>query len=158
MIALKRAAAADIPALWALRTAAVRQSCASHYSAHQIALWSAAPPPPGYQALAAGGGAVLAEREGALLGYAMLNRGQAEVDAVFVDPACAGQGVGKMLLGALERMAAAHGLRRLGLFASLNAVAFYRAAGFVAVRDERYAHPSGIELDCVYMEKDLPSV
>ena len=46
-------------------------------------------------------------------------------------------------------------MARLHLSASLNAVPFYRAAGFVALREEAYAHPSGISLASVAMEKVL---
>lgn len=154
-IALRRAGAADIAALWALRTRAVRSGCAAHYPARTVELWSATPVPPAYAGLVAAGGAVLAESARGLLGYAILERGGGEVDAVFVDPDCAGLGVGKLLLRALEEMAGADGTGRLHLYASLNAVAFYRAAGFVALRAARYPHPSGVELDCVYMEKTL---
>ncbi|MDC8759149.1 GNAT family N-acetyltransferase [Janthinobacterium fluminis] len=154
-ITLKAAAAADIPALWALRTDAVRRSCASYYAPGIIAVWSAAPLPPVYAALVAGGGAVMAESAGELQGYAILDRGNGEVGAVFVAPDSGGRGVGKILLGALERMARADRRARLHLYASLNAVGFYRAAGFVPLREAQYAHPSGIALDCVYMEKAL---
>ena len=75
--------------------------------------------------------------------------------AVFVDPARVGLGIGKRLLAALEQLARRRGIVRLHLFASLNAVPFYRAAGYVALREEAYAHPSGISLASVAMEKVL---
>ena len=70
-------------------------------------------------------------------------------------PARAGLGIGKRLLAALEQLARGRGIARLHLSASLNAVPFYRAAGFVALREEAYAHPSGISLASVAMEKQL---
>lgn len=48
-----------------------------------------------------------------------------------------------------------HGLRRLFLSASLNAVPFYQPAGYVALRRETYPHRSGLQLESVYMEKEL---
>jgi len=60
------------------------------------------------------------------------------------------------LLQGIEALALQHAFRRLYLFASLNAVAFYQAAGFIAIRDEEYVHPSGISLRSLYMEKVLP--
>lgn len=149
----RTATRADIAPMWDLRTRAVRQSCASHYPADVIATWSASPAPAGYTALIDQGGAVLALENGQLLGYAIANLETGEIDAVFVDPAAAGRGLGKQLLGACEDLATARGFGVLFVYASLNAVPFYQAAGFRFVRDERYAHPSGISLACVYMEK-----
>ena len=155
MIELRPALPLDIDALWALRTVAVRISCATHYSAEQVAIWSASPVPAGYADLLAAGGGIVAVRDGVIAGYAMLDLDKHEVDAVFVDPARAGLGIGKRLLAALEPLARGRGIVRLHLSASLNAVPFYRAAGFVALREEAYAHPSGISLASVAMEKVL---
>lgn len=157
MLTLRAAMLADIEAMWALRTRAVRHSCAAHYAPEVIGPWSAAPLPGSYPGLVDSGGAVIAQEQGAMLGYAIVDLPAGEVDAVFVDPAAGGRGTGKMLLAALERMAGEHGCTRLHLSASLNAVAFYRAAGFTVLGSAVYAHPSGVALDCVEMEKPLAS-
>lgn len=154
-ITLRPALPVDSDALWALRTVAVRVSCATHYAPEQIAVWTAAPVPPAYAAMLAAGGGIVAMQDDAITGYAMLDANKQEVDAVFVDPACAGLGIGKRLLAALELLARQRGIVRLHLSASLNAVPFYAAAGFVALREEAYAHPSGISLASVAMEKAL---
>ncbi len=155
---LRAATAADINAMWALRTRAIIHSCPDHYPPDVIAPWSAAPVPRSYPALVQSGGAVIAEEQGAMLGYAILDLATGEVDAVFVDPAAGKLGIGKTMLAALERMAIGRGCTRMYLSASLNAVAFYRAAGLVALRNAVYAHPSGVALDCVDMEKCLTGV
>lgn len=154
-VTLRPALPLDIAALWALRTVAVRVSCATHYEPEQIAAWTASPVPPSYVAMLADGGGIVAMHGAAIAGYAMLDAEKQEVDAVFVDPAQAGLGTGKRLLAALEQLARQRGIGRLRLSASLNAVPFYRAAGFVALREEAYAHPSGISLASVAMEKEL---
>ena len=154
-ITLRPALPDDIVALWALRTVAVRVSCATHYAPEQIAVWTASTVPPAYAAMLAAGGGIVAMQDNAMTGYAMLDANKQEVDAVFVDPACAGLGIGKRLLAALELLARQRGIVRLHLSASLNAVPFYAAAGFVALREEAYAHPSGISLASVAMEKAL---
>lgn len=154
-ITLRPALPADIATLWTLRTVAVRVSCATHYAPEQIAVWTASPVPDAYAAMLADGGGIVAMQDDAVAGYAMLDVHQHEVDAVFVDPARAGLGIGKRLLAALEQLARGRGIGRLHLSASLNAVPFYGAAGFVALREEAYAHPSGISLASVAMEKVL---
>ncbi|MDO8051236.1 GNAT family N-acetyltransferase [Janthinobacterium sp. SUN211] len=154
-ITLRPALDSDIGALWALRAVAVRVSCATHYAPEQITAWTATPVPRAYAAMLAAGGGVVAMQGEAIAGYAMLDADKQEVEAVFVDPARAGLGIGKRLLAALEQLARGHGIARLHLSASLNAVPFYRAAGFISLREEAYAHPSGISLASVAMEKAL---
>ncbi|MBB5609901.1 MULTISPECIES: GNAT family N-acetyltransferase [unclassified Janthinobacterium] len=156
MIALRPALVSDIDTLWALRTVAVRLSCATHYAPEQITAWTASPVPAAYATMLAEGGGIVAMLDEIIVGYAMLDLHKHELDAVFVDPARAGLGIGKRLLAALELLARERGITRLHLSASLNAVPFYRAAGFIALREEAYAHPSGINLASVVMEKILP--
>ncbi|MGX9718145.1 GNAT family N-acetyltransferase [Janthinobacterium lividum] len=154
-ITLRPALPDDIAALWALRTVAVRVSCATHYAPEQITVWTASPVPDTYAAMLAAGGGIVAMQGEIIAGYAMLDADKQEVDAVFVDPAHAGLGIGKRLLAALEQLARGRGIARLHLSASLNAVPFYAAAGFTALREQAYAHPSGISLASVAMDKDL---
>lgn len=154
-VTLRPALPSDSDALWALRTVAVRVSCATHYAPEQIAAWTASPVPASYAAMLESGGGIVALQDEAIAGYAMLDADKQEVDAVFVDPARAGLGIGKRLLAALEQLARQRGMARLRLSASLNAVPFYRAAGFVALREEAYVHPSGVNLASVAMEKAL---
>lgn len=151
MITLTPANAADIPALWALRTRALRSQCAGHYGPEILDTWAAAPAPASYPALLAQGGGVQAHRGGELAGYAILDRASGEVDAVFVDPQHGGKGVGKALLRALEQLATEPAA--MHLYASLNAVPFYEAAGFRAREQTQYRHPAGVLLDCVFMTR-----
>jgi putative acetyltransferase len=87
--------------------------------------------------------------------YGILNAASAEVDALFVEPAQHGSGTGALPMKAVEDAARATGCERLFLSASLNAVPFYRRAGFTAVREEMYPHRPGIEIPSVFMEKSL---
>ena len=153
----RAATQADLADLWALRTRAVRTSCASHYPAEIIDTWCASPAPESLPRLVAAGGALVMEEAGRMLGYAILDMGSGEVDAVFVDPGQQGRGIASRLLAALETMAIERGLKRLFLSASLNAVPFYERAGFTSLREELYPHRSGVELRSVFMEKLLPS-
>lgn len=155
MVALRIAAEADLEAMWTLRTRAVRASCAAHYAPEVIAQWAAAPPPPRHAQLTLAGGALIAEDDGCMLGFAALDVAAGEIDAVFVDPAAGGRGIGAALLRTIEQMALAGRCGSLHLSASLNAVPFYEVAGFVRIRAETYRHSSGISLDSVFMQKHL---
>ena len=113
---LERHGLATFDALWALRTVAVRVSCATHYAPEQIAAWTASPVPASYAAMLAAGGGIVAMLDGAIAGYAMLDADKQEVDAVFVDPARAGLGIGKRLLKARQHL---EHIDRAHLFAEL---------------------------------------
>lgn len=155
MLSQRAATGADLDALWDLRTRAVRIGCATHYPPAVIAAWSAAGPPPSLAQLTAAGSVLLMRRGDRLAGFGALDLATGEVDALFVDPECQGGGIGRALLGALEAMARAAGVERLFLSAALNAVPFYRRAGFTSVREQWHKHRSGIDIRCVLMEKDL---
>jgi GNAT superfamily N-acetyltransferase len=151
----RQALVADIPVLWELRTRAVRTTCAAHYAPGIIDTWCAAPPPEKMAVLLAAGGGLLEEEDGQVLGFAILNLDSGELDAAFVDPAQQGRGVARRLLAALDALAVERGFGRMFLSASLNAVPFYEAAGYVTVRREIYPHRSGLQLESVYMVKTL---
>ena len=152
----RRAEPAELPALWELRTRAIRAGCAGHYPPHVIDTWCAAAAPATIATLIAAGGALVEEEKGLVIGYVILDLETGEVDAAFVDPAWQGRGVGQRLLAALETLALRHGLCRLFVSSSLNAAPAYERAGYVALRRERYPHRSGVELESVFMEKILP--
>ena len=158
MLLQRPATGADLAALWELRTRAVRATCASHYPPDVIDTWCAAPPPVALPLLVQAGGAVVAEEDGQLLGYAILNQETGEVDAAFVDPAHQGRGIALGLMRELETLARMRGLARMFLSASLNAVPFYERAGFRRVREEVVPHRSGIGIASVFMEKPLPGM
>jgi GNAT superfamily N-acetyltransferase len=155
MIERRPAAPTDLARLWELRTRAVAHACAAHYSEEVMAAWLASSPPVGLLGLLGRGGGLVAGEHGRMLGYAVLDAASGEVEAVFVEPAQQGRGIGALLLRALEDAARAAGRDRLYLSASLNAVPFYARAGFVALREELYPHRSGIGIPSVFMEKRL---
>jgi putative acetyltransferase len=155
MIALRPASPEDLPLLWELRMRAVGHACAAHYGEAVLAAWLASPAPVSLHHLVARGGGIVAEEDGRLLGYGVLNGASGEVDALFVESAQHGRGTGALLMRAVEDAARAAGCARLFLSASLNAVPFYQRAGFTAVREEMYPHRSGIGIASVFMEKSI---
>ena len=92
-----------------------------------------------------------------IAGFGLLNQGSEEVEAVYVRPDHLRGGVGRAILEVLERVAQQGGLDTLWLFATLNAVPFYLAAGYIVQHDTQHCLPNGMELPCVRMAKRLPS-
>ena len=95
------------------------------------------------------------ERNAALAGFAVLDTQLGLINATYVAPTATGQGVGRTLLAALEQSARAHGLAQLHLHATLNAIPFYTKLGFVRAGAATNRLPSGIELPCERMHKQL---
>lgn len=152
LIRFRAALPGEIDALWSLRTRCVREVCSGFYPPEVIGPWAASPPPVHYAALLGEGGGVVAETpEGRLLGYGVFDHAGNEVDALFVDPACAGQGVGQSLM--VRLLAQADRSREVVLSSSLNAVTFYQGVGFEVIGETRYAHPCGVELAAVSMRR-----
>lgn len=74
---------------------------------------------------------------------------------VFVRPEVARQGLGRRLVATAESAALIGGRPRLLLWASLNALGFYRALRYQRLRRATWPVAAGIDLDYVLMTKRL---
>ncbi len=77
------------------------------------------------------------------------------IDAIYVQPYCVRQGIGLKMLRALEVIALERGLTAIALDASLNAIDFYRNAGYVFVNEGRHEHRDGVVGACVSMRRQI---
>jgi len=156
-ITIRRASAADIPAIWDIRTRAIIQTCSSHYAPALIDAWVRNPMPGGFSSFVETEPFFVASVGQSLVGFAALKRASSEIDAVFVCPTFTRHGLGMRLLSHLESVATALGLYRLKLDASLNAVPFYQAAGYEVGHGGVHVAQSGLQIPCMHMEKRLHS-
>lgn len=85
-----------------------------------------------YAPFIADGSAWLAEINGAIAGFAIIDVKKRSVWALFVDPAAEGQGIGRGLHDRMVGWARGEGLHRLSLTtaADSRAANFYRASGW----------------------------
>ena len=74
---------------------------------------------------------LVATLEGSPVGFACLE-GKDKIDMLYVHPAVAGQGVGAMLVDALEKLAGSRGATRLLVDASDTARGFFEKRGYLA--------------------------
>ena len=74
---------------------------------------------------------LVATLEGSPVGFASLE-GKDKIDMLYVHPAATGQGVGAMLIDALEKLAGARGTARLTVDASDSARGFFEKRGYIA--------------------------
>lgn len=98
---------------------------------------------------------IVAEDDDDIIGCGFLDLETARIEAIFVRPDRVRRGTGTKLLMSLEQTARDAGLKSLHLTATLNAVEFYKSAGYTPRGKAKFRHPNGFELDGVSMEKRL---
>ena len=112
--------------------ASIEELTADDYNPAQQEAWAAiADDEAGFAARLAGRLTLVATVGGSVVGFAALE-GADKIDMLYVHPAMVGQGIGKLLLDALERLAAARGTAKLTVEASDSASGFFGHRGFIA--------------------------
>ena len=131
-IALRPYLPADTRVLAEIFRAAIAELTSDDYSETQQEAWaSAAGDEAAFGKKLAGELTLIATMEGSPVGFAAL-AGKDKIDMLYVHPAVAGQGVGNMLVDALEKLAGARGVARLVVDASDSARGFFEKRGYVA--------------------------
>jgi len=153
-IQVEKARAEEAEAIWNLRCNALRAQCVGHYDADLLAAWAGSDMPDHFHKEAENNIHVIRD-DGRIVAFGLLLLEDSRIAAMFVDPSAFGQGYGRTMLRYLEARAQQSGLKHLQLNASLNAVGFYRACGFVGDTMSKHHSPRGFVLDCVLMEKSI---
>ena len=145
---------ADTPLLAEIFRSSIEDLTGDDYSQEQQQAWaSAADNEEDFAARLAERLTLVATLGGSVVGFAALE-GKDHIDMLYVHPAVAGQGVGTMLVDALEKLAASRGTPRLVVEASDSARDFFQRRGYVAQRRSTVAH-GGEWLANTTMEKRL---
>ncbi|KJC51224.1 GCN5 family acetyltransferase [Bradyrhizobium sp. LTSP885] len=132
--ALRPFLAEDAPVLAAIFAASIMDLTGEDYSPAQQEAWAAAADDEEtFGKKLAGQLTLIATLEGAPVGFASL-RGTDHIDMLYVHPSAAGQGAGRALCDALERIASARGAKALTVDASDTAIEFFRKRGYVATQ------------------------
>jgi N-acetylglutamate synthase-like GNAT family acetyltransferase len=125
------------------------------YTPEEIQAWAAPKKPESYEELIRTREFFVAEDDEVIVGFGVLNQNSAEVEAVYVSPKAGRQGIGLKVLQKLEQRARTLGLEELRLNASLNAVPFYKRAGYAGKEESKYRLSTGVEIACIPMVKSL---
>ena len=145
---------ADAPLLGEIFRASIEELAAEDYTDSQREAWAAAADDEeAFAARLEKQLTILATIGGSPVGFASL-KGTDRIDMLYVHPAVAGQGVGTMLVGALEKLATARGASRLTADVSDSALDFFRRRGFIA-QQRNSVRCSGEWLANTTMEKKL---
>jgi GNAT superfamily N-acetyltransferase len=150
----------DAEAIVHIHFAAVHHISSEFYPPALLEAWSPTPNASRYEwmrgMIGSPANAVLvAEIELTLSGFAIYTPETGFIRALYVAPEFSGRGVGKTLLSFIEKQLAQAGVHTATLNASLNAVEFYRRAGFNALQPTTQTLSNGMELECVEMQKLL---
>ena len=145
---------ADAPLVAEIFRASIEELAADDYSDAQRTAWtSAADDEEAFGTRLANQLTLIGTLGGSPIAFASL-KGSDHIDKLYVHPAAAGQGVGTMLIDALEKLATSRGARRLRADVSDAALDFFKRRGFVA--QQRNTFPFGGEwLANTTMEKKL---
>ena len=154
-VSLRPATDDDRPGICTVHVRAIRETCARSYSPEQVSAWAGLLSPNSYSTVLKERVLVVATDGGAVVGFGQLNPDTGEVDAVYVLPGRQGEGIGRLLLAELEAQARERDIRMLELSATLNAVPFYAQAGYTRCHVAVHRLPTGVELQCVRMGKEL---
>lgn len=150
MLSIRLARASDVPELARVHVAAVRALCRSHYRTQELARWIEQGPGL-YAGLVRTATVVVAELDGAVVGFAAASLAKGYLRALYVAPGHAGMGIGGRLLARIERSARVFGVRRLRLDATLNAAPFYARVGYRSLGRGK----TSLGLKCIRMVKPL---
>jgi putative acetyltransferase len=124
----------DTPLLAEIFRTCIEELTADDYNESQQKAWASAADDE--EAFARRLGAqltLIATMNGSPVGFASLANNET-IDLVYVHPGLAGQGVGTMLVDALERLAGARGAKRLAADVSDTAEPFFKKRGFTATQ------------------------
>jgi GNAT superfamily N-acetyltransferase len=126
---IRRARDTDRDAIWRVHVHSIRALCTGWYGEAEIGVWVGRLTPEVYRGAILNRVVLVAEQDGEIVGFGQLDLDRAEIEAVYVVPDTARQGVGSRLLRSLGEVARQRGLARLHLCASLNAQVLYGARG-----------------------------
>jgi putative acetyltransferase len=122
----------DTPVLASIFAAAIEQLTGDDYNEAQQQAWaSVAEDEEQFGKRLGSELTLIATLQNSPVGFASL-KGADQIDMVYVHPGAAGQGVGSMLVEALEKLAGGRGAKSLTVDASDNALDFFSKRGYVA--------------------------
>jgi putative acetyltransferase len=131
-LALRPYLPADAMMLAEIFRSSIEQLTGEDYNEAQQQAWAlAADNEQAFAARLASDLTLVATLDGSPVGFASL-KGPDQIEMLYVHPAMARQGVGSMLVDALEKLATARGTKRLTVDASDTANGFFDKRGYVA--------------------------
>lgn len=159
MVSIRDATPDDAGAMARIRTESMRRRAADAYTDRQLRYLAPDPadaPIPDAEFDEETKRPVVAEVDGAIVGWGSVHLDAGVLAATFVDPSRAGDGIGTAIVERLSTVAREAGLETLTVHASRNAVGFYERCGFERDGEIDVGEEGTPELPAVEMTKSLP--
>jgi len=163
-IEFREATAEDVDRICIVNRASIEELADGSYDEAQISAWLGGIGPELYPVESADAYFLVAEREGEIVGFGWTKPDadeyfdapvDGEITGLYVHPSIAGNGIGSRLYERLETFAREQDVDSLGLWASLNATAFYERHGYKQVTERTLEYEGGVEVPVVGMRKRL---
>ena len=163
-VQFREATEADVNRLCEINRAAIETLGVEPYNEQQISAWKSGIDPALYPIEDSDTHFLVAETDDHVIGFGWMKPEAdeyftsdvgGEITGMYVHPDAAGKGVGTRLLDELERFARDSLVDSVGLWASLNAVPFYKKHGYEAVTEQILEYDSGIEVPVEELKKSL---
>lgn len=102
-----------------------------------------------------GGVTLVADRQGEIAGYGMVEVASGRISGCYVAPDLARKGIGRALVSAMEAAIAAGRAPVIHVRASRNARSFYTALGYRVTGRGEHLFDNGTRMVVVHLEKDI---
>ncbi len=153
-VIIRKAEHQDVTAVLNVRKQAILAGCKDAYDSTQLDLWTGVSADKVITDMIVNSFYV-SKMGNEIVGTGKVDLTTGQIDGIFVLPSHFGLGLARAMLTFLEQKAKAHGLTKLFLDATLNAVNAYSAYGFIADTPRNYESPTGAVLRCVPMQKEI---
>jgi putative acetyltransferase len=151
---IRKAAVDDVQAILKVHTRSVESLCARDYTPKQIRAWVDNKKTDKYIEVIQRDPTFVAEIGGTIVGFIRFRPSTNELSSIFVDPDYVRQGIASKLFKKACDEAKHLDLTYFWLDASLTAVPFYDAMGFIMQGTTTHKF-SGVDLKCLRMHKSL---
>ena len=156
MITIRRATRQDRDSIWCVHIQAIKEICKSHYTKDETQAWSKLLKPGRYEKAIDSKALFVADDDDSIVGFGHLDLENGRIEALYVSPKYVGIGVGKKILQTLEHVAEQSGSKIVHVSSTLNAVPFYKRAGYRSQGHSKYLLPPRL-VTCILMAKELSS-
>lgn len=143
----------DLEEISKCHKASIRWLCKDYYSPESIDKWTNLLLPEIYESAIQEKVFIVAEQEGNLSGFGILDIKNKEISAIYVHPNSKGIGIGKKILFKLEAISLEKNIYQLHLCSTINASDFYKRHGYVENGTDFHELPDGTQLECIKMNK-----
>jgi putative acetyltransferase len=138
--------------------ASIQTLCKNFYSAENIKNWTSILNPEIYENAIKEKILIVAEEDGIICGFGILDLDTAEICAVYIHPDHTSKGIAKSILLKLESLAMKNHVDCLNTCSTINALLFYKHQGYIETEKSFHQLPNNTKLECIKMYKKLKPV